>query len=120
MIPASRLNQRVTLQSPAGSRDSLGERVTTWTDVATVWAAVEPTPLRDTLSADAGGQVQAAAYWRVLLRESPALTALAADWRVAWGSRVLVLIAPPVPLMVRGVREPGYLELRCSEGLRQE
>jgi SPP1 family predicted phage head-tail adaptor len=117
MLPAGRLNQRVTLQSPGGSRDAYGERTTTWTDVAAVWAALEPMSQREIT---AGGQEQAGATWRVIVRERPELDAMAADWRVKLGDRVYVLVAPPVPLMQRGVKEAGYLELRCTEGLRTE
>lgn len=33
-----RFDRRVTLQSPAGTRDSFGEPQTTWTDEGMVWA----------------------------------------------------------------------------------
>lgn len=117
MIAAGRLNQRVIVQSPGGSRDAYGERSTTWSDVATVWAALEPMSQREIT---AGGQEQTGATWRVIVREMSELAALAADWRVKLGSRVFVLVAPPVPLMSRGIMQAGFLELRCSEGLRQE
>lgn len=114
---AGKLTHRVTLQSPAGARDALGERVTTWVDEATVWAAIEPLTFRESTSLDlAGGQEQAGALTRVTVRHSSQTAGIAPDWRVLYGSRVLVLVQPP--------RNPGetneWLELVCSEGLRQE
>lgn len=50
MLPAGRLNQRVTLQSKSVTRDGMGNEVVTWSDVATVHAAVEPVRGREFVS----------------------------------------------------------------------
>lgn len=42
MITAGRLDQRVTVQSCAPSRDAVGGPTEVWSDVATVWARVAP------------------------------------------------------------------------------
>jgi len=39
---AGELRHRVTIQEKSVTRNSYGEEVITWGDVATVWAAVEP------------------------------------------------------------------------------
>ena len=39
---AGQLRQRVTFQGQAVGRDSFGSEVVNWTDLTTVWAAVEP------------------------------------------------------------------------------
>lgn len=39
---AGALNRRVTLQQRSTSQDSYGEPALTWTDLVTVWAAIEP------------------------------------------------------------------------------
>lgn len=113
MFAAGRLRHRVILQSPAGSADAYGERVTTWTDVATVWAAIDPLTLSQTLQ---GGQEQAGITHRITIRYSATVAACAADWRVKFGTRVLPLIGPP--------RNPGerneVLELLVGEGLKTE
>jgi len=38
---AGELRHQVTLQSPTQARNAFNEMETTWTDVATVWAAIE-------------------------------------------------------------------------------
>lgn len=38
--PTPAYNKRVQIQSPGGTSDAYGERATTWTTVATVWAAI--------------------------------------------------------------------------------
>lgn len=39
-MQSGQLDQRVTLQSPTAGQDAIGQPVTTWTDVAEVWASV--------------------------------------------------------------------------------
>lgn len=39
---AGRLRHRVTIQEKAVTRNTFGEEVVTWSDVATVWGSVEP------------------------------------------------------------------------------
>lgn len=112
MMRSGTLRHRITLQSPAGSRDAVGERTTTWTDVATVFASVNPLSVRELLAA---GQTQSEVSHRVRLRYSAALSALDASWRILFGSRVLVIHG------VRNIDEhKREFELMCSEGLREE
>jgi head-tail adaptor len=42
-MEAGTLRHRVTLQSPTGDQDAVGERDTEYTDVATVWPATRRT-----------------------------------------------------------------------------
>ena len=52
MIRAGRLKHRVLLQKPVEVQNSdTGAITTTWEDVATVWAAIEPISVRELLSA---------------------------------------------------------------------
>jgi len=39
---AGRLRHRITIQQPASTVGVLGEKIKSWADVATVWAAIEP------------------------------------------------------------------------------
>ncbi len=41
-MQAGNLRERVTLQQKTVTRDAYGAEVITWTDIATVWASVEP------------------------------------------------------------------------------
>jgi SPP1 family predicted phage head-tail adaptor len=110
---AGSLRHRVTLQRPSGTRDSSLERTTTWTDVATVSASIEPLAGREAFLA---AQRQASTTHLVTLRHSSILAAMDASWRVVFGDRVFTLDAPPKNVDERG-RE---LQLLCTEGKRRE
>ena len=112
LCKAPAYNRLITLQSPAGTRDAVGERTTTWVDVAQVWAAISPLSVRDLLAA---GQTQSEVTHRVRIRYSASVAALDASWRVVYGARVLVIGG------VRNIDEADrVLELLCSEGVREE
>lgn len=105
-------NKLIALQSPAGARDSVGERTTTWTTVETVWADISPLSVRDLIAA---GQTQSEVSHRVKVRYSSSIAGIDASWRVLYGSRVFVISG------VRNLEEDSrVLELICSEGLRDE
>ena len=80
---AGDLRHRVTIQRLVGTRDSYGEVQGSWTDVATVWAAVEPLRGREFLEAQ---MAQAAATIRVRIRYRADLTP---EMRVVYGSQLL-------------------------------
>jgi SPP1 family predicted phage head-tail adaptor len=48
-----RLNKRIILQSRSGTKDTVGGQSETWTNVATVWAMLEPSFGRELLTAQA-------------------------------------------------------------------
>lgn len=52
-LSAGTLRKRITLQQQSPSVDSFGQQVSTWTDVATVWASIEPSVGRELLAAQA-------------------------------------------------------------------
>lgn len=52
---AGDLRHRVTIQEKQVTKNSYGEEVITWQDVATVWAAVEPLRGREFLEAQRAG-----------------------------------------------------------------
>lgn len=77
-MQAGRLRQRVTIQDKVVLRDSFGEEIITWTDVATVWAGVEPLRGREFLEA----QVQGAdVTTRVIIRHRAGIRP---EMRVIW------------------------------------
>jgi len=112
-VEAGKRRHRVTLQSPAGSRDAVGERVTTWTNVATVWASIEPLGTREQFAA---AQAQASTTHKLNIAYGSEIAAIDSAWRVLFGSRVFVLDGPPRNIDERN-RE---IELLCTEGLRNE
>jgi len=79
--PVSRMRDQVTVQSPVRTQDSYGQAVITgWTDVATVWANVEPIAGRETFY---GGAVRADVTHGVLMRY---YAGLLPSWRLAWSN----------------------------------
>ena len=52
-LSAGTLRKRITLQQQSPSVDSYGQQVNAWTDVATVWASVEPSVGRELMAAQA-------------------------------------------------------------------
>jgi SPP1 family predicted phage head-tail adaptor len=112
-VPRPVYNKAVALQSPGGTQSATtGERTTTWTTVATVWADISPLSVRDMLAA---GQMQSEVSHRVKVRYSSTIAAIDASWRVLYGSRVLVISG------VRNLEEDSrVIELICGEGMREE
>ena len=80
----------MTIQTPTHTTTD-GETVTTWTDTATVRAAVEPLSGRELWAAQ---QAQAQTTYRVRLCYSSSYT-LTADCRISWGDVTLRLTSPP-------------------------
>jgi SPP1 family predicted phage head-tail adaptor len=82
-----RLNHRLVLQSRSTTLDSVGGQSTTWTPVATVWAAIQPLSGRDLIAAQAS---QSEISHRITLRyqalfaDPKAVAAL----RAVYGSRI--------------------------------
>lgn len=72
-LAAGKLRHRVTIQRQAQSRDAAsGDVKVSWSDVATVWAAVEPLSVREFIAAQAN-QSQITA--RITIRYRSGLTA---------------------------------------------
>lgn len=111
---AGELRHRVKLQSPSGSRDAVGERVTVWTDEATdVPANVRPLNGREQFFA---AQKQASTTHLVTIRYGSYVSGIDASWRVMFGSRIFTIDAPP-----RNIDERNkQLDLLCTEGLSVE
>jgi len=87
MIRAGELRERVTVQTPAESRNTLGETVMSWEEFATVWASVEGTSVREALLF---GQQDIAVTHRVVVRY---LDGLNGKMRLVWRGRVLEIIS---------------------------
>lgn len=115
--PSPAFNRRVSVQQPGGTTDAYGERITTWTTVATVWAAIMQSSIglgaRELLAA---GALHGELTHRVQVRYTAALAAADASWRILFGSRVLVLTGPP-----RNINEGNrIIEFLCAEGVVEE
>ncbi|MBK8773118.1 MAG: phage head closure protein [Rhizobiales bacterium] len=107
-IAAGLMDQRITLQAPSASVDSLGQRVETWATVVALWANVQPLRGREFFAA---GAINSEAQVRVRIRYRAGVTAA---WRVLWKGVPHAIVAEPVD--VNGGRHT--LELLCSAGIR--
>jgi len=108
------MRHKITIQSPAGSRNSVGERVTTWTSVLTdVSAAIEPLTANQRYAIS---QEQGSITHRILIRYDSALASMDHAWRVLFGARIFVMVGPPI----NKNEENKILQLLCNEGLREE
>jgi len=98
------LRHRITLQSPSHSRDEYQQMVPTWTDEATVWAAIEWGSGRryveaSQLNAEIKGVV------RIRYRSDVQPT-----WRISYDGRYFQILS------IANVMERGReLQLNCKE-----
>lgn len=81
------LNRRVTIQKLAVGQDAIGQPVTTWTDLATVWASVVYLQGLETIKGDADTSVKKASI-RIRRR-----TDVTAAMRVLLGATVFEIKA---------------------------
>ena len=106
-------NKRIIIQSPHGSKDAYGERITVWLDVAEVWSAIMPLSSRELLTA---GALHGEVTHKVQVRYNTCLSSADASWRIKYGERVFVLIGPP-----RNINEGNrVIEFICAEGMVKE
>jgi SPP1 family predicted phage head-tail adaptor len=113
-MDAGKLRHRITFQGPMGSRDAVGERVTTWTDEASVWAEIRPLTAREQFIA---AQQQASTTHFVSVRYRVLLAALiVASWRIKFHQRIFTIDGLPKNIDERNIE----LQFACTEGLSVE
>ena len=99
------LRHRLTLQQPVRTADGGGGADVAWTDVADLWASVEPLSGRETLAAE---RAQAIVSHRIRLRYR---TGVASEMRFKLGTRLF---------NIRSVIDEGerrrWLVCLCEEG----
>lgn len=105
-VNAGKLDKRITLQSAAESRDAHGQPIETWSDVATVWAAVEPLRGREFFAAR---QFSAETTHKVTMRNR---TGVSPKWRVLLGVRTF-----RIESVINPLERSESLELMCAEVL---
>lgn len=84
-MQSGRLRHRVTIQEQAVIRNSYGEEIVTWVDVATVWASVLPGSSGERFLASASRE-QATATHTVRIRYRAGLNP---KMRLIWDGRTL-------------------------------
>lgn len=101
---AGDLRNRIKIQQKSVTRDTFGGETVTWTDVVTVWAAIEPISGREYYAAQ---QVQAEASTRIRIRYYAGITT---SMRVLWGTRYFDILS------VIDIQERGReIHLMCKE-----
>ena len=105
-ISSGRLRHRIIIQSQSTTKDTHGQAVTTWTDVATVWAAVEPIRGREFFAA---AQINSEVTTRIRIRWRSGVTAA---MRVSFDSRIYDIQAVIVPTEVH-----DEMQLMCKAGV---
>jgi SPP1 family predicted phage head-tail adaptor len=78
---------RITFQNPVYSQDSNGDRSTTWSDWATVWAAIEPNTGKTYYEA---AQAESKAEGRMRIRYKKGINS---NMRVKFGNRYFNIIS---------------------------
>lgn len=105
---AGELRHPIVIQTRATTVDSYGGQETTWTNFASLFAAVEPLSGRELLNAQS---FRSGVTTRIRSRYVPDVNAA---MRVVYGSRVFEIAA------VLNVNERGReMHLICSEGMTQ-
>lgn len=111
MIQAGRLRHRVEIQYPQETQNSSdGSMTTTWSKLATVWAAIEPVSARDLVAA----QVEdSKVTTRITIRYRPDIFAYMRIYHAAKNQYY----------NIHGIlsdKESGleYITMPCSEGVR--
>ena len=109
---AGKLRHTVILQSPGGTRNAFGERVTTWSDVVTVSASIEPLRAQELFIA---AQQNMTVTHRIRLRYQSDICDINNSWRVLFGTRAFPIES------IRNIDERNReFELLCSEGKATE
>ena len=108
---AGEFRHRITLQQRTPSQDALGGQLPTWSDVATIWADIEPLSARALMAAQANrSELTHTVTIRYQARFADPL--YMATLRILYGKRVL---------NINGAIDAGErhksIELPCSEGL---
>jgi len=98
------LRHRVTIQKKTTSQDSYGAEQETWTNVATVWAGIEPLRGREYIDAQ---NATAEVTHRVRIRYQSGITP---RMRVSFGSRTFEIVS-----VINVLERNRELELMCRE-----
>ncbi len=91
-VGAGQLNHRVRIQQPTTVKDALGAPTLTWSDVATVWADIQPLSGREARIAD---RIAAELTHQITVRFQPIFAdpSAVARMRVLFKDRVFALHA---------------------------
>lgn len=108
MNSAGKLDQRLTIQTPASAVDELGQRIESWVNVVIVWGSAQPLRGREFFAA---GSINSEATVRFRIRYRAGITGA---MRVLWRGVPHAMVAEPMDV------DGGMhtLELLCAAGVR--
>ena len=104
MIQAGLLNKRITIQQQTKVSDSMGGFTITWSDVATVWAAIWPVSANEQTQAQSTAMVIS---HRIRIRYR---SVIRASWRVQFDNRYFNIVS-----IVNPNEANEYLDLMVKE-----
>jgi SPP1 family predicted phage head-tail adaptor len=110
-LSAGTLRKRITLQQQSSSVDTYGQQISTWTDVATVWASIEPSVGRELMAAQAVNLAQPTTItirWQTLFANPRAVAAM----RAVYNGRIFAIHS-----VENESEQNTVLTLIASEGL---
>lgn len=107
-MQAGKLDQRVTIQQKSTSRNSIGEEVVTWVDLASVWAEAIPVRGNEFFAA---AQMQQAVDVRFRIRQRADITGA---MRMIWKTLPYDIVA----IIPGTAKYVGILEIMAVNGVR--
>lgn len=107
---AGELRHRINIDQPVTSQDETGEEIVTFTEMGTVWGAIEPLNGREALIAN---QLNAEIDTRIRVRWSPLTDQITAKWRLRHRDTVFNIKQPPAQVNM----EQREIHIICETGL---
>lgn len=98
------LDKQITLQIKSQVSDGMGGFIESYSDHATVWAAIWPTSSKDRISGQANGTIT----HRIRIRFRRNVTS---DMRIKYGDRYFNIIGPPI----NPNEANQWLDILCEE-----
>ena len=106
MVETGKLRERITIQAPTVTRSAYGDEEVTWTDIATIWAAVWPRSGKEYFTSQ---QWQAEANIQIRIRFRKDINP---GWRIKHGNNLYDIKAVICPEYRR-----RDLDLMCIEAV---
>ena len=100
----SELDKRITFQHQTKVPDGMGGFTATWTDAATVWAAIWPVSASETIQA---AQATMTVTHRIRIRFR---SVMKASWRISWAGRYFNIVSIIDPNMAH-----RWIDILCKE-----
>jgi len=109
MMRAGLLNRRLAVDQPVMEQQDNGEQVNTFEEFATVWARISPVRGREALI---NGANVADLDTKILVRRSPQLDTVTAEWRLRYKTTIYDIVS--IAHAKIGFRQ---IEFLCKSGV---